>query len=261
MTKDVTRYELISSHGFDHPSDEMVKDPAGSWVTYEYCESLKEQIERLTRERDLPRAAIEQLHAAVKAAQELAATRLMEIGRLQKRDEQLMEFLRAFISGGVNQDFKPWGRELYQRLYRDSAESVPTCQVAGCGKPCLIAEDGAVGGLCAEHNGNVIRPRDEGERWNLSAERIAELRRFIDQLLSTHNMYECIAIRDMLSEEITIEPGPSRAGVSVKDPAPPQEIILCAAMGPSGFICERPKGHPGRHCDGDNQCWPAQKSE
>jgi len=91
MTKDVTRYELISSHGFDHPSDEMVKDSAGSWVTYEYCESLKEQIERLTRERDLPRAAIEQLHAAVKTAQELAATRLQEVERLKRDVRQFKE--------------------------------------------------------------------------------------------------------------------------------------------------------------------------
>jgi len=51
-----------------------------------------------------------------------------------------------------------------------------------------------------------------------------------------------------------------RAGVSVKDPTPPQEIVLCAAMGPSGFICERPKGHPGHHCDGDNQRWSSEKA-
>jgi len=57
------------------------------------------------------------------------------------------------------------------------------------------------------------------------------------------------------------EPEAVRAGVSVKDPTPPQEIILCAAMGPSGFICERPKGHPGRHCDGDNQRWPSENGE
>lgn len=54
------------------------------------------------------------------------------------------------------------------------------------------------------------------------------------------------------------EPGAVRAGVSVKDPTPPQEIVLCAAMGPSGFICERPKGHPGRHYDGDNQRWSSE---
>lgn len=52
-----------------------------------------------------------------------------------------------------------------------------------------------------------------------------------------------------------------RAGVSVKDPTPPQEIILCAAMGPSGFICERPKDHSGRHCDGDNTRWDAENGK
>lgn len=51
-----------------------------------------------------------------------------------------------------------------------------------------------------------------------------------------------------------------RAGVSVKDPTPPQDIVLCAAMGPSGFICERPKGHSGRHRDGDNTPWDAEKA-
>lgn len=56
------------------------------------------------------------------------------------------------------------------------------------------------------------------------------------------------------------EPEAVRAGVSVKDPTPPQDIILCAAMGPSGFICERPKGHPGRHCDGDNRSWSPEKA-
>ena len=56
------------------------------------------------------------------------------------------------------------------------------------------------------------------------------------------------------------EPGAVRAGVSVKDPTPPQEIILCAAMGPSGFICERPKDHPGSHCDGDNRRWSSEKA-
>lgn len=51
-----------------------------------------------------------------------------------------------------------------------------------------------------------------------------------------------------------------RAGISVKDPTPPQEIVLCAAMGPSGFICERPKGHAGRHRDGDNTPWSSEKA-
>lgn len=63
-----------------------------------------------------------------------------------------------------------------------------------------------------------------------------------------------------LKQPSVVETSAVRAGVSVKDPTPPQEIILCAAMGPSGFICERPKGHPGRHCDGDNRRWDAEKA-
>jgi len=41
---------------------------------------------------------------------------------------------------------------------------------------------------------------------------------------------------------------------------PAEAITLCAAPGPSGFICERPKGHPGRHCDGDNRSWLPEKA-
>jgi len=41
---------------------------------------------------------------------------------------------------------------------------------------------------------------------------------------------------------------------------PTEAITLCAAPGPSGFICERPKGHPGRHCDGDNRSWLPEKA-
>jgi hypothetical protein len=47
-----------------------------------------------------------------------------EIMRLLCREQQLMEFLRSFISGGVNQDFKPWASELYQKLY-SSHEPIP----------------------------------------------------------------------------------------------------------------------------------------
>lgn len=53
--------------------------------------------------------------------------------------------------------------------------------------------------------------------------------------------------------------GEIRAAVE-PTPPPPQDIILCAAMGPSGFICERTKGHPGRHCDGDSRSWSPKKA-
>jgi hypothetical protein len=44
----------------------------------------------------------------------------------------VLEFLRSFISGGVNQDFGPWARELYAKLYGSSAE--PTAErTAGTG--------------------------------------------------------------------------------------------------------------------------------
>jgi hypothetical protein len=37
-------------------------------------------------------------------------------------NDEVLEFLRAFIAGGVNQDFKPWASELYQKLYRRADE-------------------------------------------------------------------------------------------------------------------------------------------
>lgn len=37
-------------------------------------------------------------------------------------NDEVLEFMRAFIAGGVNQDFKPWANKLYQKLYRGSGE-------------------------------------------------------------------------------------------------------------------------------------------
>lgn len=231
MTKDVTRYELISSHGFDHPSDEMVKDPAGSWVTYEYCESLKEQIERLTRERDLPRAAIEQLHAAVKAAQELAATRLTVIERLRSTLNRTLPAVEEMIRNAAPRQKDHWHKILVEASTAAEGPAHEPLPSQRCD--------------CWERVSALIVPGPlEGNGWDPTAQRNGII----------------LAANHIAPFNPPAEPGPSRAGVSVKDPAPPQEIILCAAMGPSGFICERPKGHPGRHCDGDNQCWPAQKS-
>jgi hypothetical protein len=40
-------------------------------------------------------------------------------------NDEVLEFLRSFIAGGVNQDFKPWARELYQKLYSAAPEPTP----------------------------------------------------------------------------------------------------------------------------------------
>lgn len=39
------------------------------------------------------------------------------------RNADVLEFLRSFIAGGSQQDFKPWASELYQKLYRASDEA------------------------------------------------------------------------------------------------------------------------------------------
>lgn len=40
-------------------------------------------------------------------------------------NEDVLEFLRSFLAGGSQQDFKPWASELYQKLYRVDAEKPP----------------------------------------------------------------------------------------------------------------------------------------
>jgi len=82
-----------------------------------------------------------------------AKERLKEIERLRKQLKDCEQLLAAH-------DPK---RECGYWMRTSPPEPAERCLVAGCGKPCLVAEDGAVGGLCEEHNGNVIRPRDEGE--------------------------------------------------------------------------------------------------
>lgn len=49
---------------------------------------------------------------------------------------------------------------------------------------------------------DALPTTDEQARWKLIPERVQELRKRVDQLLSTLNVYECIAIRDMLTEEL-----------------------------------------------------------
>lgn len=41
---------------------------------------------------------------------------------MTKQMDDVLEFLRSFIAGGSQQDFKPWASELYQKLYRASDE-------------------------------------------------------------------------------------------------------------------------------------------
>ena len=71
----VTRYDLISSMGFDHPSDEMVEDPEGAWVPYaEYAALLQAVTDpenqpsqfgtRLVKEKNV-RPSNQCLHAAL----------------------------------------------------------------------------------------------------------------------------------------------------------------------------------------------------
>jgi len=61
---------------------------------------------------------------AVAAFQTLAGEVLVT-----KQMDDVLEFLRAFISGGSQQDFKLWAGELYQQLYRAAPEpraAIPT---------------------------------------------------------------------------------------------------------------------------------------
>jgi len=118
---------------------------------------------------------IRQLHAAVKTAQELAATRLREIERLQKTHAEHVTEIQTLTQqrDDYKADYLRVHRDYMNYRYGGSPPGTPPgrladepgelCLVAGCGKPCLVTKDGAVGGLCKEHNGTVIRPRDEGE--------------------------------------------------------------------------------------------------
>lgn len=47
---------------------------------------------------------------------------LDEIERLQRQMSKALEFLCAFTNGSESQDFKPWARELYQKLRRNADE-------------------------------------------------------------------------------------------------------------------------------------------
>lgn len=55
--------------------------------------------------------------------------------------------------------------------------------------------------LC-ERRAHETQPGASKQNWKLSDERIGELRQQVDRLLSTMNVYECVALRDILSEEL-----------------------------------------------------------
>jgi hypothetical protein len=74
-----------------------------------------------------------------------------EIMRLLCREQQLMDFVRSFISGGVNQDFKPWASELYQKLYSSHEPKV------GAPFPYPTDRDGWICSGCHGWNGPKTR--------------------------------------------------------------------------------------------------------
>jgi hypothetical protein len=74
-----------------------------------------------------------------------------EIMRLLCREQQLMNFVRSFISGGVNQDFKPWASELYQKLYSSHEPKV------GAPFPYPTDRDGWICSGCHGWNGPKTR--------------------------------------------------------------------------------------------------------
>lgn len=106
-----------------------------------HLDSRNEQIDGYERQLGIDKAGaehtigseIEQLRGNLSLAEEGLAnyTKEVELLRAQRDSNlakevelirQILEFLRSFISGGVNQDFKPWARELYSKLYSSPSE-------------------------------------------------------------------------------------------------------------------------------------------
>lgn len=94
------------------------------------AEHWQNHVESCPAYKPRPLLTVENIRSgAIPADAFVAGFLLGEIERLRKREGQLMEFLRSFISGGVNQDFKPWARELYQKLYgtHEPCEQLRVC--------------------------------------------------------------------------------------------------------------------------------------
>jgi len=69
-------------------------------------------------------------------------------------NDEVLEFLRSFISGGVNQDFKPWARELYQKLYCSVEPTALQC--IGCDRGWRKTMDGFDGPYHVTPTGTVV---------------------------------------------------------------------------------------------------------
>lgn len=82
--------------------------------------------------RDVERAIEDALHPAGISTHDgkarIGVDRLQYLMRMvdglpaEPVNDRVLEFLRAFIAGGVNQDFKLWASELYEKLYRAADE-------------------------------------------------------------------------------------------------------------------------------------------
>jgi hypothetical protein len=108
------------------------------------CREAADELEQL-------RADISQAYDLRDQAEGRFCTALGQIERLQKREGQLIEFVRSFISGGVNQDFKPWASELYQKLYSSHEPGV------GAPFPYPTDRDGWICSGCHGWNGPKTR--------------------------------------------------------------------------------------------------------
>jgi len=71
-------------------------------------------------------------------------------------NDEVLEFLRSFISGGVNQDFKPWASELYAKLYGSSVEPTRKRILARTFK---LTTDGLFCGFCDAPIPSASEPR------------------------------------------------------------------------------------------------------
>ena len=84
--------------------------------------------------RDVERAIEDALHPKGMSTHDgkarIGVDRLQYLLRMidGPQNADVLEFLRSFIAGGVNQDFKLWASELYQKLYRASDEPKAECQ-------------------------------------------------------------------------------------------------------------------------------------
>lgn len=68
-------------------------------------------------------------------------------------NEEVLEFFQSFLAGSESQDFRPWAREVYQKLYRASAEpKAPQCDCDDpCPYCCMKADGRSHPCLCACH--------------------------------------------------------------------------------------------------------------